>query len=113
MIPQVMAYAILAGLPPVYGLYAAFLGTAAAALWGSSRQLSTGPVALVSFLTLTALVPLAAPESPGFIALAIMLALIIGSIQLLMGVFKLGFVMNFISHSVIAGFTTAASIIIA
>lgn len=113
LIPQVMAYAILAGLPPVYGLYAAFLGTAVAALWGSSKHLSSGPVALVSFLTLTALVPLANPESPEFIALAIMLALIIGAIQLLMGVFKLGFIMNFISHSVIAGFTTAAAIIIA
>lgn len=113
LIPQVMAYAILAGLPPVYGLYAAFLGTAVAALWGSSRHLSTGPAALVSFLVLTALVPLAKPETPEFISLAIILALIIGLIQLLMGLFKLGFIMNFISHSVIAGFTTAAAIIIA
>ncbi len=113
LIPQVMAYAILAGLPPVYGLYAAFLGTAVAALWGSSQHLSTGPVALVSFLTLTALVPLAKPETPEFIGLAIILALIIGLVQLLMGIFKLGFIMNFISHSVIAGFTTAAAIIIA
>ncbi len=113
LIPQVMAYAILAGLPPVYGLYAAFLGTAVSALWGSSRHLSTGPAALVSFLVLTALVPIATPESPEFIALAIILALIIGLIQLLMGIFKLGFIMNFISHSVISGFTTAAAIIIA
>ncbi len=113
LIPQVMAYANLAGLPPVYGLYAAFLGAAVAALWGSSKHLSSGPVALVSFLTLTALVPLANPETPQFIALAIMLALIIGLIQLAMGAFRLGFVMNFISHSVIAGFTTAAAIIIA
>lgn len=113
LIPQVMAYAILAGLPPVYGLYAAFLGTAVASLWGSSRHLSTGPAALVSFLVLTALVPIATPESPEFIALAIILALIIGLIQLLMGIFKLGFIMNFISHSVISGFTTAAAIIIA
>ncbi len=113
LIPQVMAYTVLAGLPPVHGLYAAFLGTAVAALWGSSRHLSTGPAALVSFLVLTALVPLAKPESTEFIALAIILAFIIGSIQLLMGIFKLGFIMNFISHSVIAGFTTAAAIIIA
>lgn len=113
LIPQVMAYASLAGLPPVYGLYAAFLGPAVAALWGSSRHLSTGPVALVSFLTLTALIPIATPESPEFIGLAIILALMIGLIQFLMGVFKLGFIMNFISHSVIAGFTTAAAIIIA
>lgn len=113
LIPQVMAYAILAGLPPVYGLYAAFLGTAAASLWGSSRHLSSGPVALVSFLTLTALVPLAKPESTEFIGLAIVLTFIIGLVQLLMGFFRLGFMINFISHSVVAGFTTAASIIIA
>ena len=113
LIPQVMGYAILAGLPPVYGLYAAFLGTAVAALWGSSRHLSTGPVALVSFLTLTALVPLAEPETPEFIGFAIVLAMIIGLVQFLMGFLKLGFIMNFISHSVIAGFTTAAAIIIA
>lgn len=113
LIPQVMAYATLAGLPPVHGLYAAFLGTAVAALWGSSRHLSSGPVALVSFLTLTALVPLAKPESPEFIGYAIILALIIGLVQLLMGVFRLGFILNYISHSVIAGFTIAAAIIIA
>jgi len=113
LIPQGMAYATLAGLPPVYGLYAAFLGTAVAALWGSSKHLSTGPVALVSFLTLTALIPLAKPESPEFIGFAIVLALIIGLVQLFMGVFRLGFIMNFISHSVVAGFTTAAAIIIA
>ena len=113
LIPQVMAYAILAGLPPVHGLYAALLGTAAAALWGSSNHLSTGPAALVSFLVLTALIPHAKPESAEFVALAIILALIIGIIQLLMGVFKLGFIMNFISHSVLSGFTIAAAIIIA
>lgn len=113
LIPQGMANANLAGLPPVYGLYAALFGTAVASLWGSSRHLLTGPVALASFLTLTALIPLAKPETPEFIGLAIILALIIGIIQLLLGTFKLGFIMNFISHSVIAGFTTAAAIIIA
>lgn len=113
LIPQVMAYASLAGLPPVHGLYAAFLGTAAAALWGSSRHLSTGPAAVVSFLVLTALIPLAKPESPQFVTLAIILALMVGVIQILMGFFRLGFLMNFVSHSVIGGFTTAAAIIIA
>ncbi len=113
LIPQVMAYAALAGLPPVHGLYAAFLGTAAAALWGSSRHLSTGPAAVVSFLVLTALIPLAKPESTEFVTLAIMLAFMVGVIQILMGFFKLGFLMNFVSHSVIGGFTTAAAIIIA
>ncbi|MCB1024603.1 MAG: SulP family inorganic anion transporter, partial [Acidobacteria bacterium] len=113
LIPQVMAFSILAGLPAVYGLYAAFLGTAVSALWGSSKHLSTGPAALVSFLILTALIPLAKPGTPEYIALAIVLAFMIGVIQLLMGIFRVGFVMNFISHSVIAGFTTAAALIIA
>ncbi|MDH3492383.1 MAG: SulP family inorganic anion transporter [Acidobacteriota bacterium] len=113
LIPQVMAYASLAGMPPVHGLYAAFLGTAAAALWGSSRHLSTGPAAVVSFLVLTALIPLAKPESAEFVTLAIILALMVGIFQILMGVFRLGFLMNFVSHSVIGGFTTAAAIIIA
>ena len=113
LIPQGMAYAILAGLPPVHGLYAAFLGTAVSAFWGSSRHLSTGPAAIVSFLVLTALIPHAKPESKEFIVLAIIFALIIGIIQLLMGIFKLGFIMNFISHSVLSGFTIAAAIIIA
>lgn len=113
LIPQVMAYASLAGMPPVHGLYAAFLGTAAAAFWGSSKHLSTGPAAVVSFLVLTTLIPFAKPETPEFVVLAIMLALMIGIIQLLMGFFRLGFLMNFVSHSVIGGFTTAAAIIIA
>ncbi|MEZ5307238.1 MAG: sulfate permease [Pyrinomonadaceae bacterium] len=113
LIPQVMAYANLAGLPPVMGLYAAFLGAAVAALWGSDRLLSTGPVALVSFVVFSALVPLASPGSPEFIALAIILALFVGLIQLAMGIFHFGFIINFISHSVIAGFTLAAALIIA
>ncbi|MEZ5307237.1 MAG: SulP family inorganic anion transporter [Pyrinomonadaceae bacterium] len=113
LIPQVMAFASLAGLPPVYGLYASLAGTAAAALWGSSRHLSTGPAALISFLILTTLIPFAKPESPKYITLAIILTLMIGVIQILMGLFRLGFLMNFVSHSVIGGFTTAAAIIIA
>lgn len=112
LIPQVMAYAALAGLPPVYGLYSAFLAAAVGAIWGSSWHLSTGPVALVSFLVFTALVPIAKPETPEFILLAVALAFMIGLAQLLMGVFKLGFIMTYISHSVIAGFTTAAAIVI-
>ncbi|MDD3302150.1 MAG: SulP family inorganic anion transporter [Candidatus Gracilibacteria bacterium] len=113
LIPQSMAYAMIAGLPPIYGLYAGFLGVAVASLWGSSPQLATGPVALVSFLTMTSLMTIAKPESPEFIALAIMLAIIVGIIQLSMGIFKLGFIMNFISHSVVVGFSNAAAIIIA
>ena len=112
LIPQSMAYAQLAGMPPYYGLYAAFLPGIIAALWGSSAQLATGPVAVVSLLTASALAPLAASGSPQFIALAIMMALMVGIIQLSLGVFKLGVVVNFLSHPVIVGFTNAAAIII-
>jgi SulP family sulfate permease len=113
LIPQSMAYAQLAGLPAYYGLYAAFLPVAVAALWGSSNQLGTGPVAVVSLLTASSLAVFAAPGSEDFIALAIMLALLVGVIQLLLGVFKLGVIVNFLSHPVIVGFTNAAAIIIA
>lgn len=113
LVPQGMAYAMLAGLPPVYGLYAGLVGAGIAALFGSSTQLSTGPVAIVSFLVLTSLAPLATPETTEYITLAILLALLVGIIQFAMGVFKLGFIMNFVSHSVIVGFSSAAAIIIA
>lgn len=112
LIPQSMAYAQLAGLPAYYGLYAAFLPGIIAALWGSSAQLATGPVAVVSLLTASALAPLAASGSSQFIALAILLALMVGVIQLALGVFKLGVVVSFLSHPVIVGFTNAAAIII-
>jgi SulP family sulfate permease len=112
LVPQSMAYAQLAGMPPYYGLYAAFLPVMVAALWGSSNQLGTGPVAVVSLLTASTLAPLAAPGSETFIALAIMLALMVGLFQLALGAFKLGVVVNFLSHPVIVGFTNAAAIII-
>ena len=113
LIPQSMAYAQLAGMPAYYGLYAAFLPVAVAAMWGSSNQLGTGPVAVVSLLTASSLSVFAAPGSPDFIALAILLALLVGVIQFSLGVFKLGVVVNFLSHPVIVGFTNAAAIIIA
>lgn len=112
LIPQSMAYAQLAGLPAYYGLYAAFLPGMIAAMWGSSRQLATGPVAVVSLLTASTLAPLAATGSEQFVALAILMAMIVGIIQLGLGVFKLGAVVNFLSHPVVAGFTNAAAIII-
>jgi len=112
LIPQSMAYAQLAGLPPVYGLYAAFLPVIIASLWGSSNQLATGPVAVVSLLTAAALIPLAAEGSSEYIALAIVLALLVGLIQLTLGVFRMGALVSFISHPVIVGFTNAAAIII-
>jgi len=113
LVPQSMAYAQLAGLPAYYGLYAAFLPGIIAAMWGSSAQLATGPVAVVSLLTASALAPLAASGSAQFIALAVMMALMVGIIQLALGVFKLGVIVNFLSHPVIVGFTNAAAIIIA
>ncbi len=112
LIPQSMAYAQLAGLPAYYGLYAAFLPVAIASMFGSSNFLGTGPVAVVSLLTASSLAPLAAPGSDQFIALAILLALLVGIVQLTLGVFKLGVVVNFLSHPVIVGFTNAAAIII-
>ena len=113
LIPQSMAYAQLAGMPAYYGLYAAFLPVLVGALWGSSNQLATGPVAIVAMLTASALAPLAAIGSEQFIALAILLALLVGLIQLGMGVFRLGAIVNLISHPVIIGFMNAAAIIIA
>jgi SulP family sulfate permease len=112
LIPQSMAYAQLAGLPAYYGLYSAFLPVAVAALWGSSNQLGTGPVAVVSLLTASTLATFAAPGSSEFVALAILLALMVGLVQLALGVFKLGLIVNFLSHPVIVGFTNAAAIII-
>ncbi len=112
LIPQSMAYAQLANLPAYYGLYAAFMPVIIAALFGSSNQLMTGPVAVVSLLTASALAPLATSGSEQFIAYAILLSFIVGVFQLMLGVFRLGVVLNFLSHPVIVGFTNAAAMII-
>ena len=113
LVPQSMAYAQLAGLPPYYGLYAAFLPPMVASLFGSSRQLATGPVAVVSLMTAAALEPLATAGSTEYIAYAVMLALMVGMFQLLLGVLRLGLVVNLLSHPVVNGFTNAAALIIA
>jgi sulfate permease, SulP family len=113
LVPQSMAYAQLAGLPAYYGLYAAFLPPMIAALFGSSRQLATGPVAVVSLMSAASLEPLATAGSSEFIAYAILLAFLIGLFQFALGVLKLGLVVNFLSHPVVNGFTNAAAIIIA
>ena len=113
LIPQSMAYAQLAGLPPYYGLYASFIPPMLAALFGSSHQLATGPVAVVSLMTAASLEPLAVAGSEGYIVYAIMLALIVGLFQFSLGVLKLGLIVNFLSHPVVNGFTNAAAIIIA
>jgi SulP family sulfate permease len=113
LIPQSMAYAQLAGMPAYYGLYASFLPPMVAALFGSSRQLATGPVAVVSLMTSASLEPLATAGGEGYIAYAILLALMVGIFQLSLGVMRLGLVVNFLSHPVVNGFTNAAAIIIA
>ncbi|MBU1000973.1 MAG: SulP family inorganic anion transporter [Proteobacteria bacterium] len=113
LIPQSMAYAQLAGLPAYYGLYAAFMPPMVAALFGSSRQLATGPVAVVSLMTAASLEPLATAGSEGYIAYAILLAILVGVFQLSLGILRLGLVVNFLSHPVVNGFTNAAAIIIA
>ena len=113
LIPQSMAYAQLAGLPAYYGLYAAFLPPMVGALFGSSRQLATGPVAVVSLMVAVALEPLATAGSEAYIAYAIMLALIAGLLQVMLGLLRLGLIVNFLSHPVVNGFTSAAAIIIA
>ncbi len=113
LVPQSMAYAQLAGLPAYYGLYAAFLPPMIASLFGSSRQLATGPVAVVSLMTSAALEPLATAGSEQYIAYALLLALAVGVFQLCLGILKLGIVVNFLSHPVINGFTNAAALIIA
>lgn len=113
LIPQSMAYAQLAGLPSYYGLYAAFLPPMVAALFGSSRQLATGPVAVVSLMTSASLSPIATAGSESYIGYAVLLALIVGVFQFLLGVLRLGLVVNFLSHPVVNGFTNAAALIIA
>jgi SulP family sulfate permease len=113
LVPKAMAYAQLSGLPIYYGLYVALVPAVLGALWGSSRQLATGPVAIVSLMTAAAITPFAVPFSEEFIGLALLLALMVGVIQLALGLFKLGTIVNFVSHPVILGFMNAAAIIIA
>lgn len=112
LVPQSMAYAQLAGLPPYYGLYASFLPPMIAAIFGSSRQLATGPVAVVSLMTAASLEPIAALGSEGFLVYATLLAVMVGVFQLSLGLFRLGVLVDFLSHPVVVGFTAAGAIII-
>ncbi len=112
LIPQAMAYAMLAGLPPYYGLYAATLTPFIGAFWGSLRQLATGPIAIMSLLVFTTLSPIAEPGSTEFIELAFLLSFMVGIIYMGIGLFRLGELMSFVSHSAIKGFTSAAALII-
>jgi SulP family sulfate permease len=112
LIPQSMGYAMLAGLPPIYGLYSALVPLLIYGLFGTSRQLAVGPVAMVSLLVAAGVGAVAETGSAGFIAYAVLLALMVGVLQLTMGVARLGFLVNFLSHPVISGFTSAAALII-
>ena len=113
LVPKAMAYAQLSGLPVHFGLYVALVPAVVGALWGSSRQLATGPVAIISLMTAAALAPLAVPFSAEYIELALLLTLMVGIVQFALGAFKLGTIVNFVSHPVILGFMNAAAIIIA
>lgn len=113
LIPQSMAYAQLAGLPPYIGLYASFLPVMVAAVFGSSRQLGTGPVAIVSLMSAAALQPYAVQGVETFVAYSAMLALMIGLFQLSLGLLRLGVLVDFLSHPVVIGFTNAGALIIA
>ena len=113
LIPQSLAYALLAGLPPEMGLYASIAPIIAYAVFGSSRVLAVGPVAVVSLMTAAAVGNVAEAGTTGYIAAAITLALLSGAMLLVMGLFRLGFIANFLSHPVIAGFITASGVLIA
>lgn len=106
LIPQGMAYAMIAGLPAVYGLYASLIPQVIYTIFGTSRQLAVGPVAMDSLLVGAGLISFAATGSDSYILLAITVAFIMGLFQLLFGLFKMGFLVNFLSKPVISGFTS-------
>lgn len=112
LIPQSLAYALLAGLPAQVGLYASILPLVVYAVFGTSRTLSVGPVAVAALMTAAALDPIAAAGTPAYVAGAVLLAVLSGLMLVLMGVFRLGFLANFLSHPVISGFITASGLVI-
>ena len=112
LIPQGLAYALIAGLPPIYGLYAALVPIVIYAFFGTSGQLAVGPVAMVSLLVATGVGELAPQGTEEYISLAVMLAFMVGAIQLSLGLLRFGFITNFLSHPVLSGFTSAAALII-
>jgi SulP family sulfate permease len=113
LVPQSLAYAMLAGLPPQVGLYASMLPLVAYMLFGTSRALAVGPVAVISLMTAAAISQVAAPGSPEYLAMAVALAFLSGVILVLMGVFRLGFLAGLLSRPVISGFITASGVLIA
>jgi len=112
LIPQGIAYALIAGLPPIYGLYTALVPQIIYAIFGSSRQVAIGPVAMDSLIVAAGVSTLALAGTDSYIEIAILLAFMVGAFQLLMGIFRLGFIVNFLSRPVISGFTSAAALII-
>ena len=113
LVPQGVAFATIAGMPPEYGLYAAMLPAIVAALWGSSWHLVSGPTTAISVVVFATISPLAATGSPDYIRLVLTLTLLVGVFQLLLGVLRLGALGNFVSHTVLVGFTTGAALLIA
>jgi len=113
LIPQSLAYALLAGMPPEAGIYASIAPIVLYAIFGTSRALAVGPVAVVSLMTAAAIGNIAEPGSPELLLAAVTLAFLSGAFLILLGVFRLGFLANFLSHPVIAGFITASGILIA
>jgi len=113
LVPQALAYALLAGLPPEVGLYASMIPLVVYALFGTSATLAVGPVAVASLMTASALGGVAVTGSPEYVGAALVLATLSGLILFAMGVLRLGFIANFLSHPVISGFVTASGILIA
>jgi SulP family sulfate permease len=112
LIPQAMAYALIAELPPQVGLYTGIVGSIVGALWGSTIQLQTGPSNAASLLVLSVLLPIASPDSPDYLVTAGLLALMVGIFRLLLGLARMGLLVNFVSDSVIIGFTAGAGMLI-
>ena len=112
-LPQSIAYALIAGLPPEYGLYAAIIPVLIACLWGSSWHLICGPTAAISIVLFASVSPLAVPASQDYITLILLLTLLAGIFQWLLGLLRFGALVNFVSHSVVLGFTLGAAVVIA
>ena len=112
VLPQGVAFATLAGMPPEYGLYGAMVPCVVAALFGSSRLMVTGPATAISLTTLALIAPLATPGSPNYIALVLTLTFLVGALQLALGLARAGRLIDLVPHSVIIGFTAGAAILI-
>ncbi|MFA7388528.1 MAG: SulP family inorganic anion transporter, partial [Thiohalobacteraceae bacterium] len=113
VLPQGVAFAMIAGLPPEYGLYTAIVTPIVAALFGSSRHLVSGPTTAISIVVFASISPLAEPGTADFVRLALTLTFMAGLVQLVLGLVRLGSLVNFVSHAVVVGFTAGAAALIA